>query len=131
MFAVMAITNDPKIELPSSLIWPTAVGTMFFMGSALLFWFVAIPFQIGRLYRQNSLLFGETEFTDDAQGIKIKTPRSVWRYNWSDLRGFKEDKQVFQLCLSKSVGYTIPKEGMSPETVNQFRDRCSEKLKRL
>jgi len=45
--------------------------------------------------------------------------------------GFKENSKIFLLCLSKSVGYPIPKQGMPPETINAIRQRWGQKLKRL
>lgn len=118
-------------ELAISILWPLFVALFFFAGFALLVWFFLIPMRASAAYRQNPLLFGEMELVEDEDGVELKGPRSTSRYRWSDFRGFKENDRIFLLCLSKSVGYPIPKQGLSPETIREIRQRWDQKLKRL
>jgi hypothetical protein len=119
------------LQLAISILWPLFVALVFFTGFALLFWFFLIPMRASAAYRQNPLLFGETELAEQENGVEIKGARSTLRYSWSDFRGFKENDKIFLLCLSKSVGYPIPKQGLSTETIQSIRESWGQKLKKL
>jgi hypothetical protein len=118
-------------QLAISWLWPLFVALLFFGGFALLNWFFLIPMRASAIYRHNPLLFGEMEIAEDEDGVELKGVRSTLRYRWSDFRGFKENDKIFLLCLSKSVGYPIPKQDLSPQTIQDIRERWSRKLKRL
>ncbi|MGJ4887168.1 YcxB family protein [Bradyrhizobium sp. HKCCYLRH3099] len=93
--------------------------------------FVLIPMRAGSLYRQNPMLYGAMAIAADDEGITITGPRMTSRLAWSDLRGFKENGKIFLLCLSKSVGHTIPKQDLSDQTIREFRALLEQKLRRL
>jgi YcxB-like protein len=118
-------------QLAISVSWLLFVALIFFAGFALLYWFLLIPIRASAAYRQNPLSFAEMELVEDEDGVELNSPRSTSRYRWSDFRGFKENDRIFLLCLSKSFAYPIPKLGLSPETIQQIRQRWDQKLKRL
>jgi hypothetical protein len=137
MFAVMAFTGpwDTAPKTPALyaylILFPVFGGLLFFVGISLFNWFIAIPLRTSSLHRQNPLFFGELELIEDADGVEFKGARSTARYRWSELRGFKESRKIFLLCLSKSVSYPIPKRGLSQQTIDHIRERWGQKLRRL
>jgi len=133
--AIAIFWNRPvpkAISQFASLMWfPLLAGLLYFAVLTLLFRFLILPIRASKLHRQNPLLFGEVELIEDEEGVEIKSARSVSRYRWSDFLGFRENERIFVLCLSKSVGYPIPKQGLTPETIQQIREQWGQKLKRL
>jgi hypothetical protein len=138
VFGFSVIQNLMEFGLPGSvgdfralLIPPLlgGLGSSIIMPLAMLL--IVQPIQMWQLRRQNPFLFGGMELNTDENGVEIRGPRSTSRWNWSDLRGFKENGQIFLLCISKSCGVAIPKQGMSPEVVDEFRDHWSQKIKRI
>ncbi len=101
------------------------------LAAAALTTFVMIPIRTGSLYRQNPMLYGAMELREDDDGVEIKGPRMTSRFAWSDFRGFKENRAIFLLCLSKSIGHAISKQDMPEETIRAFRTRLEQKLRRL
>ena len=114
-----------------ALLFPAFAGFVFFVGFALVNRFLFIPIRMAAFHRQNPAWFGEMEVAQDQEGIEFNSTRSTARYRWSDFRGFKENDKIFLLCLSKSVSFPIPKQGLSPETIEDIRRRWGQRLKRL
>jgi YcxB-like protein len=137
MFVVMLITGpwDASPKTPGIyaylLLFPVFGGLLFFVGFGLLNWFITIPMRSSALVRQNPALFGDMELIEDAESVEIKGARSTTRLRWSEFRGFKENKNIFLLCLSKSVVYPIPKDGLTPEAMDAIRRRWLQRLKPL
>ncbi|XUM20295.1 YcxB family protein [Bradyrhizobium oligotrophicum S58] len=138
LFTVFTVTSLPdffdKYAGPTlvivSLLWLLFCAAAGLAAAALTI-FVMIPLRARSIHRQNPMLYGAMELTTDQDGIEIKGPRMTSRFAWSDFRGFKDDGRIFLLCLSKSVGQTIPKRGMSDEVIREFRALLEQKLRRL
>ena len=135
IIAIAAFWTHPapkSISQFASLVWlPLLSGLLDFAVVVLLVRFVVLPIRASKIHRQNPLLFGEVEIIDDEDGVEIKSARSISRYRWSDFLGIRESERIFLLCLSKSVGYPIPKHGLAAETILQIREQWGRKLKRL
>jgi hypothetical protein len=137
MFAVMLFTGPwdttPKTAAVYAylLLFPVFGGLLFCVGFGLLNWFLAIPMRSAALVRQNPTLFGRMELIEDAEGVELKGERSTTRLRWSEFRGFKENRKIFLLCLSKSAAYPVPKDGLAPEAIDEIRRRWLQRLKRL
>jgi hypothetical protein len=137
VFVVIAIVHLANGVVPKSAsnfafltLFPFQAGFLVFVVYALVT-YLTIPIQAWILHRQNPLLFGEKELVVDQDTVEIKGARGIARYHWSDFLGFKENEKMFLLCLSKSAGLPIPKQGLAPETVQQIREQWGQKLKRL
>jgi len=113
------------------LLSPACIGLFFFVGFGLLNWFVTVPLRSASLVRQNPAFFGNMELIEDAEGIEVKGQSSTTRLHWSQLRGLKENNKIFLLCLSKTIVYPIPKDGIAPEAIEQIRQRWLQRLKPL
>jgi hypothetical protein len=83
---------------------------------------IAQSYRIGQIHSQNPHLFGEMELTTDEQGIKFKSPTGGSQWRWSDFQGFKENGQMFVLCINKSADLAAPEKDIAPEAVRQFSD---------
>jgi hypothetical protein len=137
-FAAMAITGFGSIPQPRSAEvlgrWIALNGTgslVFGTSMGLAYRFLLLPMQVRRLHRQNPLFYGDMELVADAEGIAVKGPRSTTSFAWPDLRGFKEDSRVFLICVSKSVGFPVPKRDVPADTVAGLRALLDERLRRL
>src|SRR4051794_21394229 len=91
MFIVAAVTTFWDAPAPNTIsqhaylvLFPVFVGLIFFVGFALLNWFVVIPMHIAAVHRQNPLLFGAMELALDQDGVELKNSHSITRYRWSD-----------------------------------------------
>ncbi|MGJ4950767.1 YcxB family protein [Bradyrhizobium sp. HKCCYLS20291] len=138
LFAVFAVTQ--LLELfdkyqgttlaVAALLWLLFCAVAGLAAAALTI-FVMIPIRAGSLYRQNPILYGAMELREDDDGIEIRGPRMTSRFAWSDFRGFKENKAIFLLCLSKSIGQPVTKQEMSDDIIRAFRSRLEQKMRRL
>lgn len=104
-----------------------ASGILFALGV----WAILMPLKVWRIHLQNPLLYGEMRLTASEDGIELMGPRGASQFAWAEIRGFKENANVFVVCLSKSVGYPIPKREQVDGDVNKFGDLLRMKLRRL
>ena len=138
MFVVFAILelpySHPPHDLPSVEQW-LGVPLMMGLGFGLLFpaamWLFILPLRVWTIYRQNPQFYGASEIDADEEGVEIRLPRATMKLPWADLRGFKENRHVFGICLSKTAGYAVPKIDMSIEQAQAFRNVLNTHLKRL
>jgi hypothetical protein len=94
-------------------------------------WFVLLPFRAWRLHRQNPMLFGDSEFSAVGDGFTIRSPKTTTEVAWGDVQGFKEDRDVFLLMLSRSVGLVVAKAGVAAAELAAMRDLLAGKLRRF
>jgi hypothetical protein len=128
--ALFTIWSEPP---PLLLGWVArlALGALAFgVAMTLAFWFVLFPVIIARLYRQNSEMFQGLILIADTDSFTMRGSRSTATFPWSEIREFKENRHVFLLCKSKSMYFTIPKQGLPDETIDAFRGLVRERLKR-
>ena len=104
-----------------------ASGALFALG----YWAILLPLKVRRMHQQNPLLYGETRLVADERGVELIGPRGTSKFAWQELRGFKENADVFVICLSRSVGYAIPKREHVDGDVSRFADLLRWRLKRL
>lgn len=98
---------------------------------ACFWWAVVIPVLARRFQRQNSKLYPAGDMTLDAEGIQFVSPIGTARLGWSDFQGFRENRKLFLLEASRSVGIPISKIPLRPEQIDQVRDFIAAKLRRL
>ena len=98
---------------------------------AVAFTAVVLPLRVWQVHRQNTVLYGHTRLVANGEGIEVIGPRNVVKLSWSDLRGFRENANVFLISVSKSVGLSIPKVDLSDCEIEEFSGILRGKLKRL
>ena len=90
-----------------------------------------MPWAVRRRYRQNPALYREISVELEDQGVQIRTPNTTSNWKWTELLGFRENREIFLLSLSNSVGYVLPKRVLSDGDAHQLADLLKSKLKRL
>jgi len=113
-------------------VWPAALAGVGFAGGMLLVLTLILwPVQVGRLHRQNPLVFGQMELEADDARFAVTGPRGSSAYAWRELHGYRETPAVFVVALSKSMHFAIPKAGMAAGTVDELRAVLAANLRRL
>ena len=93
--------------------------------------FILVPWRVARHHSQNPLFYRDLELFIDNTGIRVKGPRTDAKWEWTDLRGFKEGTSIFLICVSRSMHYVVPKRALSVEESGQFRDLLEQHLKKM
>lgn len=97
----------------------------------LLFWALLIPIRARHFHRQNAKLYPTSEATVSAEGILFVNAMGSAQIVWSDMRGFRENRTLLLLEISRSMGFPIPKAGLSHEQLAQLQTAVRANLRRF
>jgi YcxB-like protein len=67
------------------------------------------------------------EFSDDL--IRTRTTNSRGEIEWSAIRSFAEDKNMFLLYLAPAKFFPIPKRACTPEEINELRELFQRRVR--
>jgi hypothetical protein len=129
---VSVVGNGIPITFSADFLMPQVVAPLF-LGLFLTLGvrYILIPWRIALLHRQNPLLYRDLELFIDEQGVRVKGPRVDAKWEWSDVRGLKENMTTFLLCVSRSLQYPVPKRALSIEEGARFRGLLEQHLKKI
>ena len=134
MLAVLALDGGLACTdaCPGPWLWQWLLGAVTFgVIMTAVHWFVLLPFRAWRLHRQNPMLFGDSEVSAGGDGLTIRAPKTTTEIAWGDLKGFKEDRHVFLLMLSRSAALVVAKAGVAADELAALRNVLAEKLRRF
>jgi len=83
---------------------------------------VVVPLQLRRLYRQEKSLRLPSVWSWDEAGFSIENEKGCIKNQWSDLKKWKEDKDVFLLYTSDIYFYAVLKRAFTDDkAMSPFR----------
>lgn len=118
---------DPWWVLPFTGLAAAVAG----LAMTTFWWAVVVPIRASYFGRQNKKLYPANTATFDVDGVTFDNSIGSSRLSWDDMRGFRENRALFLLEVSRSMGFPIPKAGMSEEQLLELRTIVGSKLKRL
>ena len=95
------------------------------------YFFIYVPFWVKRHFRQYKELQREQVLTPEESGLSAKTVNGKSMLVWSDLRSWKENKNVFMLYVTDDLYHLVPKHFFASETdIKSFREMLQRSAKR-
>lgn len=110
------------------LIQGVVTGLLFAAVMGVVFGLFFIPWQAGRFVGENPLNFNDIVATIGEDGVSFETPKMSNRYEWSDLRGYREIKGGFLISPSKTISHYVPKSAITPDEAEQLRSIVRSRL---
>ena len=94
-----------------------------------LFFFVWLPFQARRMYKQQKTLHVPFTFRLDETGLRIESELGSTVLPWAMLHRWKENKHLFLIYHAANLFTPVPKRLQSPEAALSMRSFLQEHLK--
>ena len=119
------------VDIARKLITHIGEGLGLGVGYYLLLRFILVPRMCRKRFRENPLFYTGLTINLDEDGLRYNGRNTQSAWQWSDLVGYRENDNIFLLCLSKTFAYVVPKRLFPGPDAEKLRQLLDIKLKRL
>ena len=93
------------------------------------FFFVVLPWQATRHFKQNRFLPHATEYRIDEAGLHVQSDLGTTEIPWDHLRKWKENKRLILLYPTDAAYFLFPRRRFAPAEWEEFRALAAQHLK--
>ena len=93
------------------------------------FFFVVLPWQATRHFRQNRFLAHATEYRIDETGLLVQSDLGTTKIPWDHLRKWKENKRLILLYPTYAAYFLFPRRLFAPAEGEEFLALAAQHLK--
>ena len=94
------------------------------------FFFVALPWQATRHFRQNRFLAHATEYRIDETGLLVQSDLGTTKIPWDHLHKWKENRRLILLYPTDAAYYLFPRRLFTAAEWEAFRALAAQHLKK-
>ena len=94
------------------------------------FFFVALPWQATRNFKQNRFLTHPTEYRIDETGLLVQSDLGTTKIPWDHLHKWKENRRLILLYPTDAAYYLFPRRLFTAEEWEEFRALAAQHLKK-
>ena len=120
---VLLIRSHPPCD-PITLVLP---GCLVYLA---VFFFVALPWQASRHFKQNRFLAHATEYRIDDTGLLVQSDLGTAKIPWDHLHKWKESKRMILLYPTDATYFIFPRRLFTAEEWEEFRALAAQHLKK-
>ena len=95
------------------------------------FFFVALPWQATRQFKQNRFLTHATEYRIDETGLHAQSDLGTTEIPWDHLHKWKENRRLILLYPTDATYFLFPRRLFAPADWEEFRALAAKHLKKI
>ena len=94
------------------------------------FFFVVLPWQATRHFKQNRFLTHATEYRIDEAGLLVQSDLGTTKIPWDHLHKWKENRRLILLYPTDAAYFLFPRRLFAPAEWEEFRALAAQHLKK-